>query len=359
MPDANGNPTPEELAAQNTIAETPAGTEPAATSALGGPEAPTMNLELSDQTPKLEEGFDRMDEITEGSQEDIKNVDVAPTPEYTPVDAEGLLGESGMKEGNSYITPEGTVAGQLESLLDSDSAYMTNAKRRADEKAASLGLLGSSMAVGASERAAVESALPIAQADAKTYATAQLAEQKAYNEMSQKKAESDLSGAAREHIYDIDVAKAKTNASFQMIMDNAKMQGQMAMETTMQQIKSQWEAETTAAVKTLESQLTMMVEQQKISASERQYASTQSSNIMAAAYGTINDLMGNADFMAGYADDPEKLTGVFNNFIDLAKNQVEFIGATAGLGDSYFEGGGYADLIGTWTTDLGGYVAPE
>ena len=77
----------------------------------------------------------------------------------------------------------------------------------------------------------------------------------------------------------------------------------------------------------------MMTRQQQICADERKYASTQASNIMAAAYGTINDLMGNADFMAGYADDPEKLTGVFNNFIDLAKNQVEFIGATAGVAD--------------------------
>ena len=186
-----------------------------------------------------------------------------------------------------------------------------------------------------------------------------LAEQAAYNEISQKKAESDLSGAAREHIYDIDMAKTEANATFNQILENAKLQGNMAMETTMTQIKSQWEAETQAAIKNLDAQITMMVEQQKISASERQYASQQASSIMASAYGTINELMGNADFMAGYKDDPEKLTDVFNNFINIAKNQVEFIGATAGLGDEYFQGGGYADLIGSWTTDMGGYVPTE
>jgi len=80
---------------------------------------------------------------------------------------------------------------------------------------------------------------------------------------------------------------------------------------------------------------------------------------MAAAYGTSSELMGNADFMAGYADHPEGLTDVFNNCIRLAKNQVECIGASAGLGDEYFQGGGFADLIGSWSTDLSGYTPQE
>jgi len=233
---------------------------------------------------------------------------------------------------------------------------MQTAQKRAQERASALGLGGSSMAVGAAHRAAIESALPIAEQDAKTYASAALQEQKVYNEISSKQAESNLSAAAREHMYDIDVAKAQTSAIMTQIAETAKAKGNMAMESTMVQMKSTWDAETQGALKNLEAKLTLLTNEQQISATERQYASQQASQILAASYGTINDLLGNADFMAGYKDSPEKLTQTFNNFIDLAKNQVEFIGASAGLADEYFGDGGYADLIGSWTTQLGGYV---
>jgi hypothetical protein len=364
MPDEYGNPLPgEEQETALGGAEATATADPPPQDPLNAEDGswgmPDLEIPLTDPTPKLEQGQERLDQVTEGALEDLQNAPIKDTPLYERVDAGELLGGSGIREGSSYITPEGTVAGQLEKLLASDSEYMKTAERRAKEQAASLGLAGSSMAVGAAHRAAIESGLPIAQQDAKTFASAQLEEQKAYNDISKKKAESDLSGAAREHMYDIDIAKAEAQATFQQIMDNAKMQGNMAMETTMLQIKGQWEAETQAALKNHEAKLTMMMEQQKISANERQYASQQASQIMAAAYGTISELMGNADFMAGYADSPDKLTDVFNNFISLAQNQVEFIGATAGLGDEYFQGGGFADLIGSWETDLGGYTPVE
>ena len=215
------------------------------------------------------------------------------------------------------------------------------------------------MAIGAAQRAAIESAMPIAEADAKTYATAALQEQKVYNEISSKQAESNLSGAAREHMYDIDVAKAQTSAVMTQIAETAKAQGNMAMEATMTQMKSTWDAETQGALKNLEAKLTLLTNEQNISAQERQYASQQASQILAASYGTINDLLGNADFMAGYKNKPEKLTQVFNNFIGLATNQVEFIGASAGLADEYYGDGGYANLIGSWSTDMSGYVPQE
>lgn len=320
---------------------------------------PQMDLELSDQSETLESGYQRMDDVTQKAQTDIAAAPTEPTPEYQPVDATALKEGAGIEQGSSYVTPEATVAGQMDKLLDQESAYMQNAKKKAMEQAAGLGLAGSSMAIGATHRAAIESAMPIAEADAKTYATAALAEQKAYNDISAKKAESDLSGAAREHMYDVDVAKAKTSATLTQIAETAKLQGNMAMEATMTQMKSTWDAETQGAIKNLEAKLTMLTQEQQISAQERQYASQQASQIMAAAYGTINDLLGNADFMAGYKDSPEKLTQVFNNFIDMAKNQTEFIGATAGLADEYADPNtGYATLIGSWTTNLSGYTPP-
>ena len=65
-----------------------------------------------------------------------------------------------------------TVAGQLNDLLNQDSTYMQSAKANAMAQANSRGLLNSSMAVGASQKAAIDSSLPIAQADANINANA-------------------------------------------------------------------------------------------------------------------------------------------------------------------------------------------
>lgn len=53
------------------------------------------------------------------------------------------------------------VQGNLDSLLSSDGAYIENARRRGLEQAASSGLRNSTIAAGASQRAAIESSMPI------------------------------------------------------------------------------------------------------------------------------------------------------------------------------------------------------
>jgi hypothetical protein len=72
-------------------------------------------------------------------------------------------------ESSPYITPEATVADQLRGLLETGSPLMTLAEQRSQEEAQQMGLLSSSMAVGAGQKALYESALPIAQQDAAAY----------------------------------------------------------------------------------------------------------------------------------------------------------------------------------------------
>lgn len=62
-----------------------------------------------------------------------------------------------------------TVSGQLTGLLDQENPYIQNARQRGIEQANSRGNINSSIAAGNSQRAAIESALPIAQQDAATY----------------------------------------------------------------------------------------------------------------------------------------------------------------------------------------------
>lgn len=55
------------------------------------------------------------------------------------------------------------VQSSLASFLDSNSPYMENARRRGLETAAARGGINSSIAAGASQRAALEAAVPLAQ----------------------------------------------------------------------------------------------------------------------------------------------------------------------------------------------------
>jgi hypothetical protein len=81
---------------------------------------------------------------------------------------------------SSYVAPEytpgdnATVEGRLKGLLSTDSQYLEAARARAKGEANSRGLLNSTMAETAGEKAAIEAALPIATQDAQTFANSGL-----------------------------------------------------------------------------------------------------------------------------------------------------------------------------------------
>lgn len=64
-----------------------------------------------------------------------------------------------------------TVAGQMRGLIQDNSPHMQMARTSAKQQMNSRGLLNSSLAVSASDAAAYQAALPIAQADASVYDT--------------------------------------------------------------------------------------------------------------------------------------------------------------------------------------------
>lgn len=65
--------------------------------------------------------------------------------------------------GRGLETPTSIVQGSLESMLDPNSRYIQNARQRGLEYANTRGGINSSIAAGASERAAIEAAAPLAQ----------------------------------------------------------------------------------------------------------------------------------------------------------------------------------------------------
>lgn len=95
---------------------------------------------------------------------------VPPVAGYTPTQGTAVPTRSeGYTPAPYTVQPEGTVAGQLESITKKGSPLMELAGTQAKQEAQARGLLNSSIAVGAGQDALYRAALPIAQADASVY----------------------------------------------------------------------------------------------------------------------------------------------------------------------------------------------
>lgn len=101
---------------------------------------------------------------------------IAPPEQLTPdtaeqVDPDSLsgvaIGDTGVT--TREVTADELVSNQLNTLLSGDSKFIMNARRRAAELSNRRGQFTSSLFAGAAERAAIESALPIAQNDAQAF----------------------------------------------------------------------------------------------------------------------------------------------------------------------------------------------
>lgn len=82
----------------------------------------------------------------------------------------------------SEVRPEDTVEGRITNLTGTDSKYMQVARQGAKAEANRRGLVNSSIAAGAAEAAVIREARPIAEADAKTYSTTRLENQRTQNQ---------------------------------------------------------------------------------------------------------------------------------------------------------------------------------
>jgi len=148
------------------------------------------------------------------------------------------------------------VENRIGGLMNRGGAYMQNARRRGMEEGMSRGLGLSSISAGASERAGLEAAMPIAQADAAAYGRAQTENMGALNQnlmqqrdiMNQQTmegsrlAQAGAEAASRERIamtgYDVDLQRQRENLAFggeQAQLDRAQQLG-MSLQQYQQQL---------------------------------------------------------------------------------------------------------------------------
>lgn len=105
-------------------------------------------------------------------------------PPATP----GSLGLDFMRQ----VTGNELVENRLNNLLQTDSRYIQNARQRGAEYAASRGNINSSIGAGASERAALEAAMPIAESDAGVYRDANQGNFESLNQLRQMRTAAEL-----------------------------------------------------------------------------------------------------------------------------------------------------------------------
>lgn len=114
-----------------------------------------------------------------------------PAPVGQPAPPVGNVDTSTVSPALGQVSGNETVQGQMAGLLDSNNPYMRIAEGRALQQANSRGILNSTMAVGAAQKANIEAALPIAQQDAQAYRQQTLANQEVTNQGQQFNAQQD------------------------------------------------------------------------------------------------------------------------------------------------------------------------
>jgi hypothetical protein len=135
-----------------------------------------------------------------------------------------------------------TVAGQLNTLLSSESPYVKLARSKALETANQRGLLNTSIAAGAGEKAAIESALPIAQQDAQTYAASGLSAQNAGQDLTKTGYDANLkSGLNKEaSVYETltNTQNIAANSSLQQQKDTSALTAQTQAEQSAAELQA-------------------------------------------------------------------------------------------------------------------------
>ena len=233
------------------------------------------------------------------------------TPTYAspPVERE-------VTPGASYVTPESLVSEQLTSLLAEDSPYMQQVEANSRERSNQLGLLSSSMAVGAGQRAAIQEGLPIATADAGMYGQFQAAEQAAEYGITSDVTSAELSAALSSYKTGVEsayqAALQEADAKTTALLTEAGYKWEEQMQTSLINLEGQWQAS--------------MLEGQT-SASQYESAMASVSNILLNTQSNISALLADPDVASMDAD---AVANMLNSIQANANASIEFV---SGLGN--------------------------
>lgn len=261
--------------------------------------------------------------------------DVGYTSAFTRNEETGALkGAPTIAKGETFNTPQTTVAGQIERLVAEDSKLNQLAQAKAREQASALGMSRSSMAIGAAQKALYETALPIAEADAKTAAAFKAQEQLDINKQAMVETESMAAGQLVLQKAQLQEQSDRLKASWETTIKGLDQQSQIALEG----FRGEIEAKTQELTMNLQKQLN----QQQINANIQEKIMTQSQEALNNYQVTIQQLLGNQAFLDSMPD-KATMNGVFNNLFDTVSSAIRFSAKSAGA---------YTAEMNTYVSDL-------
>jgi hypothetical protein len=278
-----------------------------------------QDLAKSQGSTQYEELADSVESGSNSTSSDYASYDSAGTKASVASDAT-------VKPATSYMdTAKSTVAGQLSSLLSSDSPYIKQAENKAKEESQSRGLLNSTLAAQAGRTAAIQQALPIAQQDASEYNKFSLQQQSADNEQSKSQAEGIISA-------NLVKQKAAVAQKQQDIQNAFTARMASADETSKVELKTISDSHE-VLMNSLTAEQNKYLQSQEISAKVAESIRTQSSAVMQNYQISVENLLTDPDFLNLGA---EAFNTAINNLQTLASNSIKFIGVSSGLDSTTF-----------------------
>lgn len=222
-----------------------------------------------------------------------------------------------IKGGGEYLTPEAKVSTQLTNLLAADSPYMTQVANKSNEQANKLGLLSSSMAVGAGQRAAIQSALPIAQADAQMAGQFQLGQQKAEYDVSKDLISTQLNADYLKY-------KGEIDTTFQSAMKSADAK----TAAIYQDAQNKWNYDIQTSLKTFDNQWAERLANGQVSQERYNNAMSSIGAITQNTQTNISNVLQDPDIASMNAD---VVASMLNNIQDHALASIEFVSGVGGI----------------------------
>lgn len=310
-------------------------------SALAGVQATATGGEVgvtADENTQVDIPDVGIPEAQEGIKESVEEAqqklgagweDVAGNvPEYTPPDPSAI---DTIEGADTYQRPEDMVAWQMEQLLNQDSPYMQIAKQRAEEQAQRYGLLGSSMSVGASHRAAIESSLPIAQQDAQTSSKYGLQQQASENQIGVIEAETELGSELMEQRVALENQQQRMDQSFKLAMQGLDYDSQLAVAD----IQGRWQMVTNDANLRLEAALKEKLQLQQIDAETVASVRGAASDLIQNYQISVEELLKDPDFLQLGSD---TIQSTLNNMLTTTTASIQFMADSSGVNlDAYLD----------------------
>lgn len=156
-----------------------------------------------------------------GNTPQVASAAPAPAPAATYNPAQASTANATATDWN--VAKNQTVQGQLGTILDSGSPLLQQAETNAAQAANRKGLLNSSMAVSAGQQALINTALPIAQQDASTFASAGQTNANTANTTSQFNASAQNQGSQFNTASQNEAGQFNANSQNTMGLEQAKM----------------------------------------------------------------------------------------------------------------------------------------